>query len=118
MLDTYSGKYCIESFDPRIVAWFKKNRPHVIRGQLSSGFMRDSDSPKNLKYFVLHHMLLNFLSRPDFIAYDEKFCDSLAFRITTKLFRAAPVAWTVSSQQRLEELHREYTYFIFEGFSA
>jgi glycerophosphoryl diester phosphodiesterase len=46
MLDSYKGVYCLESFDPRCVAWLKKNRPDIIRGQLSSNFVKGkSDLP-------------------------------------------------------------------------
>ena len=36
LLEKYSGEYCIESFNPFIVRWFKKNAPEVIRGQLAN----------------------------------------------------------------------------------
>ena len=39
VLDAYQGDYCVESFDPRAVYWFKKNRPHVIRGQLTENYV-------------------------------------------------------------------------------
>ncbi len=35
LLRGYPGPWCIESFDPRIVAWFRKNAPDVLRGQLA-----------------------------------------------------------------------------------
>ena len=34
-LRTYTGPYCVESFDPTIVAWFRRNAPDILRGQLS-----------------------------------------------------------------------------------
>ena len=39
-LDKYTGVYCIESFDPRCVYWFRKHRPDVIRGQLTENFFK------------------------------------------------------------------------------
>ena len=36
MLNHYSGKYAIESFNPLVLLWFKKNQPAVLRGQLVS----------------------------------------------------------------------------------
>ena len=35
ILDGYEGQYCIESFHPGVVRWFRKNRPQTLRGQLS-----------------------------------------------------------------------------------
>ena len=40
MLDKYKVLYCIESFDPRCIRWLKKNRPEIVRGQLSENFLR------------------------------------------------------------------------------
>jgi len=33
LLKDYKGKYCIESFSPYLVKWFRINHPEVIRGQ-------------------------------------------------------------------------------------
>ena len=41
LLERYEGEYMIESFDPRIVLWLKKNHPSIIRGQLSSKNIRE-----------------------------------------------------------------------------
>ena len=35
LLRAYPGVYCVESFDPGIVNWFRKNAPEIIRGQLA-----------------------------------------------------------------------------------
>ena len=35
LLRDYPGIYCVESFDPGIVSWFRKNAPEIIRGQLA-----------------------------------------------------------------------------------
>lgn len=36
LLSSYSGVYCIESFHPMAVYWYRKNRPHIVRGQLAT----------------------------------------------------------------------------------
>ena len=38
MMDSYSGPYCMESFDPRCIRWLRKNRPEIIRGQLTENY--------------------------------------------------------------------------------
>ncbi len=40
-LDTYHGLFCIESFNPMIVHWFRINRPDYLRGFLSTIFLRN-----------------------------------------------------------------------------
>ncbi len=34
-LKEYKGNYCIESFSPFLIKWFRVNHPEIIRGQLS-----------------------------------------------------------------------------------
>lgn len=70
LLCGYSGDYCIESFDPRIVAWFRKHAPEVLRGQLSQRpKMFIKAGAGRLLSFALGNMLLNVIARPQFIAY-------------------------------------------------
>ena len=66
MLDNYNGPYCLESFDPRCVFWLRKNRPDIIRGQLTENYLRKNDLklPWIMK-FLLKNQMLNFLTLPD-----------------------------------------------------
>ncbi len=116
MMDSYKGNYCMESFHPRSVEWFKKNRPEVIRGQLSSDYFRDGSKKNPVGVFFLSNLLLNFFGRPDFIAYNHRFNDQLSYRILRKLFRAEHVAWTIRSQEDLEKAKKVCQIFIFDSF--
>lgn len=40
LLQNYSGKYCIESFNPLALRWYKKHRKDVVRGQLSANLTK------------------------------------------------------------------------------
>lgn len=68
ILENYKGKVCIESFDPRIVRWFKKHRPRMVRGQLAQPQEFYKNQPRLLS-FALSNCLTNFIGRPHFIAY-------------------------------------------------
>ncbi len=68
LMRAYNGPYCIESFDPRIVRWFRKNAKDVLRGQLSDAPASFRDEPKPLA-FALGCLFTNVLARPQFIAY-------------------------------------------------
>jgi len=68
LLRTYRGTFCIESFDPRIVLWFKKNAPDIFRGQLACPKEDYGSMPGPLAY-ILSRCKMNILTRPDFIAY-------------------------------------------------
>ncbi|MCF0137606.1 MAG: glycerophosphodiester phosphodiesterase [Oscillospiraceae bacterium] len=69
LLKGYSGIYCIESFNPLIVRWFRKNAPEVLRGQLACPKEDYGEEVKPATAFVLSRLLLNFLARPQFVAY-------------------------------------------------
>lgn len=92
LLSKYSGEYCIESFNPFIVRWFKKNAPEVIRGQLANPPKDYNGEVGPLTAVILGNCLLNFLARPQFIAYKitpkpftVRLCEALG---------AMKVAWT------------------------
>lgn len=65
LIEKYHGDVCVESFDPRIVLWFKKNAPHIIRGQLIMGMRSYGFLP--LGYFIANGWSNKFTS-PHFIA--------------------------------------------------
>lgn len=116
-LEAYHGDFCMESFDPRCVHWLRKNRPDILRGQLSKNFMRDEKSPlsKPLK-FIVTHQLMNFLTRPDFIAYGFEDRKTLSVILSRRLWGLQGVTWTVASQEDYDNAVREGYIPIFEGF--
>lgn len=113
ILSDYKGLYCIESFHPLAVRWYRKNRPEVVRGQLSENFMQTTPSPL---FFLLGHLLFNFLTAPDFIAYNYKHANSLSRILCRKLYRCLSVAWTIRSREQLEQSKSHFDLFIFEDF--
>lgn len=69
LLRAWPGVYCVESFDPNIVNWFRKNAPEIIRGQLSmpAGYYAAGVDP--LLKRLLAGCRFSFINKPDFIAY-------------------------------------------------
>ena len=115
ILRDYKGPYCVESFDPRAVAWYKKNRPQVVRGQLSSNFNKPGKREPFVQMLV-HYLLLNVLGRPDFIAYDHLHKHNVSRLLCKSLFGALSVAWTIKSQRELDAARKDFDLFIFEQF--
>ena len=117
MMDSYDGPYCLESFDPRVIHWLRKNRPCKCRGQLAENFFRSPKSklPPYLK-FVLSNQLENFLVVPDFVAF--KFADRkhLGVWMARHLWGAQGVTWTVTNQADFDTAQKEGWLVIFEGF--
>lgn len=115
LLRAYQGAYCIESFNPMVLWWFRRNHGNVVRGQLSSNFRREGEY-WNILYFAMTHLLFNFLTKPDFIAYNYKFSEEPGRRICRHLYRHPAAAWTVRSEKDLQALKGKYDVFIFDSF--
>lgn len=115
LLREYRGTYCIESFNPLGLLWYRKYHNSVMRGQLSDAFMHENGL-KGFLYFALEHMLLNFATKPDFIAYNHKYYRTPSRQICRKLYRNLSVAWTIRSQKELEARKKDFDLFIFDSF--
>ena len=115
LLCEYKGTYCIESFNPLIVAWYRKNRREVLRGQLAEK-LYSRGTKKSALNFVLEHLLLNFYARPDFIAYNHKHHDNLSRTIATGLYHNISVAYTIKSQKEYDAAKAYFDSFIFDSF--
>ena len=117
LLKDYDGLYNMESFNPMVIAFLRRRYPQIIRGQLAYDSLKDPHNRQNFFIkFITTYLMMNFLSRPDYIAYDCTSTDNLSFRLCSKLFKGECVAWTIKSQKELEEKKEYYQCFIFDSF--
>lgn len=116
LLKQYKGLYCVESFNPLVLAWYRRYHNDVLRGQLSDGFIKTGEHHGAL-YFFLQNLLLNWVTRPDFIAYNHKYAENLSRKLCHKLFGAMAAAWTIKSQAELEAVRGMFDVFIFDSFT-
>lgn len=114
VLKDYKGVYCIECFHPYALMWYKKNRPDVLRGQLGEEFFRNKKYAKNPVFIPLSFLILNFLGRPDFIAFNYKHADNLSRRIC-RAMGALSVAYTIQSLDAYEKVKNKFDLFIFDS---
>ncbi len=116
-LEGYPGPWCMESFDPRCVWALRKRHPQVIRGQLAENFVQNKSNPMPfIVKFALTHQLFNFLTRPDFAAYNFQHRNNLSLKLSRSLWGIRGVSWTLSSQEELDIATQEGYIPIFEGF--
>ena len=117
MLREYGGLFNIESFNPNVVRYLKNNEPDIIRGQLSYDSLKNKENgvPLILRFFTTN-LLTNFLTRPDYIAYDINSSDNLSFRLISRLFKGECVAWTVKNPEQLKKAEEYYQSIIFDSF--
>ena len=116
----YDGPWCLESFDPLAVRWFRLNAPEVIRGQLA---FDNAGKGKDFKDFMrnlgIASMLQNVASRPDFVAFSASSVKwhSLPIHLL-RLMKPWFVAWTVRSQADMDKWRGQWDLQIFEKFEA
>ncbi len=118
LLKNYDGVYCIESFHPFAVRWYKEHRPEVVRGQLSANFAKEKKGKEPFEQMLVHYLLTNVLCRPDFVAYKSADAKNLSRVLCKNLFDGLAVAWTIRSQEELDARKKDFDLFIFESFAA
>ena len=90
-LDNYKGLFCVKSFNPYIVRWFRKNRPNYIRGYLLSS------TRETFKEKFVHTKLAFNLCKPDFISSEYLLCNDKKIK---KYLKKMPVlAWTINNDK-------------------
>jgi len=111
ILKKYKGVFCVESFNPFIVNWFKKNAPELFRGQLAEkpgGYK--GILPRPVAH-LLSYCRLSFLNKPDFIAYEICKRPKRIFRLQKKGIML--IAWT-SRTPKVDEVENDA--IIFENY--
>lgn len=115
LLQGYRGAYCVESFHPLALWWYRRHRPDVPRGQLATHFNAENRSLSPFQ-FLLGKMVLNVVSRPDFISYNWRFRKDISLFLCRRIFGAHAAGWVIRSPQELETCRRTFGMFIFEDF--
>ncbi len=112
ILKDYGGLYCVESFNPVLIARFRKIAPQVATGILSSNIWKsDGHTARNL---VLTTMATNVICRPDFVAYDHLHDGNIAFRLCKFFFRPYTAAWTLRKKEQFGRCKKSYGMLIAE----
>ena len=115
LLSRYKGDYCIESFHPFVLQWFKRHEPQVVRGQLSCNFFKENPHC-DIVLFLMANLMTNFFTHPDFIAYKYLDLDNPAVIYNRKLFHIMTVVWTIPGKPTYDRFKNKVDAMIFEGF--
>ena len=116
ILDEYEGPYCVESFNPLILRWFKKHRPDVVRGLLSTNLLREKKRGTVPLNFTLTALLVTFLCRPHFHAWAMKYPHRVGLRLSLWLFRVPSLVFTVQDEIHYKTFSAREIYPIFDSF--
>lgn len=111
ILKDYKGEYAIQSFNPKVLYWFKRNYPNIKRGQLSCKY-QNKKIPKIEKY-ILSNMLFNFITKPNFISYKY---NELSIKKIRKYQNKniTVLAWTITNKQDYNKYIKLYDNLICE----
>lgn len=101
-LDSYSGPFAVQSFDPRVLREFKRIRPHFTRGQLAQNFFKNTEGLPFYQVALLTNLALNGLTKPDFVSYKFKDRDNRVLRRGVDKKGMTEFSWTIRSAGALK----------------
>jgi glycerophosphoryl diester phosphodiesterase len=117
VIEGYKGDYVVESFNPIALKIVRKMRPDILRGILSTEYLKDEKHKGSVLYALLQHLILNFMVRLDFIAYDKKGYKVEGLRFVRRSCGTALIAWTVkSAEEERDAVSHGFDTVIFEGY--
>ena len=109
LLKNYKGEFAVQTFNPKYLIKVKKLAPEFIRGILATD---DAKEESLINQYILKHMSLNFIAKPDFISYRYP-----ALPLKMRKAKGMPtLGWTVTSQEDATRLKSLGINIIFENF--
>lgn len=112
LLDAYAGAFAVQSFDPLVLRRVRRRYPSWPRGQLAAVFDERDDIPW-YRNAVCKRLLLNWVSRPDYISY--RHTDLAYWPVSLARRMGLPIhAWTVRSDDELQAARRYADTVLFE----
>lgn len=116
VMKEYKGVYCIQSFNPSVLGWYRKNYPDILRGQLSSGYSKKMNKKWMFEGFLITYLIFNWYTKPDFISLNYRHSYQISYMICRKLYKVKNAGWTIRSQKELDKIKGDFDIIIFDGF--
>lgn len=107
-------KFCMESFDPRVLYWLRRNQPKIIRGQLSCNFLKERHDLALPAAFALTNLMTNIVTLPHFVAYKFEDRNQISMRLCKKLWGVQEFDWTVRCMEDAQTAINDDAVIIFE----
>lgn len=117
VIEGYNGDYIVESFNPFALRTVRAERPDILIGILSTEYMKNPKHKGSLLFRLLQNLRMNFLMRPDFVAYEKNGYTVRNVRLIRRNFGTALIAWTVKSpEEEAAAISHGFDTVIFEGY--
>ena len=105
ILDTYQGIYTIKSFNPKVINWYKINKPKILRGLL----IHHKYNKKILKPILQSKLNIKYCN-PNFIAISKKLLQKKKFQKLSKIYPT--MIWTINSQEEINKINNSNYIYI------
>ena len=116
LLADYKGEYMVQSAEPGVLVWFRRNAPEVMRGQVVEGYREKSRKLSGFQRFVRRNLLSNFKTRPHFISCNIGDCSAFGLRLCMLMFHPMTVGWTVREELDTAKLRSDFNILVFEFY--
>lgn len=115
VLKDYKGPFCVASFDPHILKWFRLNAPEILRMQASMPYLDWRENDRNpLRCYYMSRLMCNVHSRPHMIAFSMSGKSGMLKNV---LRGGAPlVLYTANKRYRHRELMQVCDSLVFEDY--
>ena len=88
----------------------------ICRGQLSMNFLKEPSGLPWYQRFLMTNVLLNWYTRPDFLAYQFSDRDNFCLDLARRVWGVQEVSWTIRSKEDLLACEKFGSIGIFEKF--
>ena len=117
-LTKYDGPVVVKSFDPEVLALFRKVAPKLPSGIVACDTRDLSKWGKStlMERFILRHILHAPRTRPSFISYCVDDLPMVAPLTLKKIFKLPLITWTIRTKRQQEIARKWANQIVFEGF--
>lgn len=112
LLNSYTGKVYIASFNPFDLMWFKRSAPNYERIQLS---LKNFKKENYFFRYLLKNTIFNMFTKPKFVSYKY---NEISEKLQKKYHKSniGILVWTITAEEEFNKALEKYDGAIFEGF--
>lgn len=120
-IDVYDGLFAIESIDPRVLFWFRRQRDEYIRVQMVDYAHRVNSSRVSSKVsrvwdFLCSSLLFNVFAAPDAISENMDNHYAPGTLLCRFLYHVPVIDWTIRNENDYELVRTDGSIVVFDGF--
>jgi glycerophosphoryl diester phosphodiesterase len=107
----YAGPLVVQSFNPFVMAWFRRHAGERALGQLAGVLERESWLTRHAS----RRLVTAALSRPDFVNFELRGLPDAWVEFVVRQFKLPLVCWTVRDEQGRKQAERLGINYVFEN---